>query len=106
MLASVRPLLALEVRCSGTRFRLSTFHGLGRFKLRRARPSPFGHVGREEVQHCALIALSGNKSERVRGDRNHFTHFLTTNREREDSFRKQKEDLVENCRTGFAVEIG
>ena len=94
MLASVRPSPALEVRCSGTRFRLSTFHGLGRFKLRRARPSPFGHLGREDVlptlrAHCGLWA---NESESVRGNRNHLTQLLTTSSGLEDSFRKQKED--------------
>ena len=90
MLASVRPLLALEVRCSGTRFRLSTFHGLGRFKLRRARPSPFGHVGREDVQR--LRARRANKSESMRGDRTFFNQILSTSSGLEDSFRKQKED--------------
>ena len=91
MLASVRPLIALEVRCSGTRFRLS-FHGPGGFQVRRARPSPFGHAGREEVQHCAHA--SANKSESVRGDRKFLAQILWTNREREDSFRKQKEDCL------------
>ena len=73
MLASVRPSLALEVRCSGTRFRLS-LHGPGGFQVRRARPSPFGPLG---------VVREGTEL---------FANFLSTNLEREDSFRKQKED--------------
>ena len=93
MLASVRPSPALEVRCSGTRFRLSTFHGLGRFKLRRARPSPFGHLGREDMLPTLRATVWANESESVRGNRNHLTQLLTTSSGLEDSFRKQKEDL-------------
>ena len=39
-------------------------------------------------------ALWANESESVRGNRNHLTQLLTTSSGLEDSFRKQKEDLL------------